>query len=135
MYIIFKCIRIDNIKQKYRLWWWYCYKWLKCIFYTRGKCCRACCRCRKFNKYLNLKNAGAAGDWCYLRQNGTSEAHKLAFDFYDDDNDARFCLRSVQSAGPGGVDVIREIFNVDMGNVTCSGTVSSSGNLTCNNST
>jgi hypothetical protein len=71
------------------------------------------------NTYINFKNAGAAGDWCYLRQIGTSEAYKLAFDFHDDNNDARFCLRSVQSAVSGGVDVIKEVFTVDMGNVTC----------------
>ncbi len=69
------------------------------------------------NTYINFKNAGATGDWCYIRQIGTSEAYKLALDFHDDNNDARFCIRNVQSSVAGGVDVVREVFTVDNGNV------------------
>ena len=63
-----------------------------------------------------------------MRQVGTSEAYKLAFDFHDDNNDARFCLRSVQSAVSGGVDVIKEVFTVDMGNVTCANSLTVGNN-------
>ena len=69
------------------------------------------------NTYINFKGAGAGSDWCYIRQIGTSEAYKLALDFHDDNNDARFCIRNVQSSVAGGVDVVREVFTVDNGNV------------------
>jgi hypothetical protein len=72
------------------------------------------------NTYINFKGAGAGTDWCYLRQIGTSDNYKLAFDFHDDSNDARFCLRSVRSAVAGGVDVINEVFTVDNGDLTIS---------------
>ncbi len=88
------------------------------------------------NTYLNFKGAGAGNDCCYLRQIGTTnEAYKLAFDFHDDDNDARFCIRSVRSAVEGGVDIVREVFTVDMGNVSCMASLYVSGTTTLNNAT
>ncbi len=39
----------------------------------------------------------ANNDWCYIRQVGSDNAFKLAFDFHDDGNDAGFCIRNVQS--------------------------------------
>ncbi len=62
------------------------------------------------NTYLNLKDAGANSDWCYIRQIGASNAYKLAFDFHDD-VDARFCIRSIQSTN--NPDTITEVFTVD----------------------
>ena len=79
------------------------------------------------NTYINFKGAGAGTDWCYLRQIGQPELYKLALDFHDDNNDARFCIRSVRSAVAGGVDVINEVFTVDMGNVKATGTVRATG--------
>ena len=73
------------------------------------------------NTFINFKNAGATGDWCYLRQIGGNEAYKLAFDFHDDNNDARFCIRSINSDPEGVADVIREVFSVDMGKVSIKG--------------
>jgi hypothetical protein len=49
------------------------------------------------NTYINFKQAGTNNDWCYLRQIGGNNAYKLAFDFHDDGNDARFCIRNVTS--------------------------------------
>ena len=81
----------------------------------------------KTNTYINFRNAGASSDWCYLRQIGTSNTYKLAFDFHDDGNDARFCLRNVQSAGVT-TDIITEVFTVDNGYVTCTGYITSGNN-------
>ncbi len=74
-----------------------------------------------FNINLNVSNGVATcisslgvGDWCYLRQVGLIEAYKLAFDFHDDNNNARFCIRSVQSSIVRGVDAIQEFFSVDI---------------------
>ena len=68
------------------------------------------------NTYINFKFAGTNNDWCYLRQIGGDNAFKLAFDFHDDDADARFCIRKVQSAGVDP-DIISEVFTVNNGNV------------------
>ena len=68
----------------------------------------------KTNTYINFKVAGAGNDWCYLRQIGTSEAYKLAFDFHDDNNDARFCLRSVEQCFIIFVDILYQF--CDIGN-------------------
>jgi len=73
------------------------------------------------NTYINFKFAGAGNDWCYLRQIGANNFYKLAFDFHDDNNDARFCLRSVQSAG-AEPDNFTEVFTVDNGNTSMTGT-------------
>lgn len=75
----------------------------------------------KTNTYINFKQAGSTNDWCYIRQIGGDNIYKLAFDFHDDADDARFCIRSVQSAA--NPDVIKEVFTVDNGNITCSGTI------------
>ncbi len=82
----------------------------------------------KINTYLNLKFAGTNNDWCYLRQIGTDNVFKLAFDFHDDGNDARFCIRNVQTAGVT-TDVITEVFTVDNGNVSCTGYITSGNNV------
>ena len=80
------------------------------------------------NTYISFKGAGAGNDWCYLRQIGASENIKLALDFLDDNNDARFCIRSNQStANP---DTITEVFTVDNGNVTATGTLTIAGATT-----
>ncbi len=86
------------------------------------------------NTYLNFKNAGGGNDWCYLRQIGTSEAYELALDFHYDDIDARFCIRSIQSAG-AGTDIVKEVFTVDMGNVFCMSSLNVSGFTTLSNDT
>jgi hypothetical protein len=44
------------------------------------------------NTYINFKYAGTNNDWCYLLQIGGDSAYKLAFDFHDDEADARFCI-------------------------------------------
>jgi hypothetical protein len=72
------------------------------------------------NTYINFKWAGAGNDWCYLRQIGGNNTYKLAFDFHDDNNDARFCIRSVQSAGAEPDNMV-EVFTVDNGNTTMTG--------------
>jgi hypothetical protein len=77
------------------------------------------------NTYINFKGAGAGNDWCYLRQIGGNENIKLAFDFLDDANDARFCIR--QNASVNNPDTITEVFTVDNGNVSCTGTLTTSG--------
>ena len=67
------------------------------------------------NTYFNLKYANASSDWCYIRQIGGNNAYKLAFDFHDDNDDARFCIRSIEStANP---DITREVFTVNNTNV------------------
>jgi hypothetical protein len=84
------------------------------------------------NTYLNLKVAGTNDDWCYLRQIGTVDNYKLTFDFHDS-KDARFCLRSVESViNP---DTITEVFTIDNGNVSCTGTLNISGSTTLNSNT
>jgi hypothetical protein len=55
---------------------------------------------------------------------GSDNAFKLAFDFHDDGNDARFCIRNVQSTNNS--DTITEVFTVDNGNVSCTGDLSCS---------
>ncbi len=70
-----------------------------------------------------------------LREIGTNESHEIAFNFHDDYNNARFCLRNFRSAVPGGVDVVKEVFTVDMGNVSCMASLNVSGNTTLNNAT
>jgi len=75
----------------------------------------------KTNTYINFKQAGTNNDWCYLRQIGGDNTYKLAFDFHDDDADARFCIRKIQStASP---DIVKEVFLVDNGNITCTGNI------------
>ena len=74
------------------------------------------------NTYLNLKFAGTASDWCYMRQIGGDNAYKLAFDFHDDDADARFCLRKINSSA-FDPDNVKEVFTVDNGNITCTGNI------------
>jgi hypothetical protein len=85
------------------------------------------------NTFINFKSAGAAGDWCYLRQIGSNNAYKLAFDFHDDGDDARFCLRSINSFS--NPDIITEVFTVDNGNVSCVGTLNVSGTTRLNSAT
>ena len=80
------------------------------------------------NTYINFKFAGTGSDWCYIRQIGTTNAYKLAFDFHDDEADARFCIRKIQSAAQS-TDIIDEVFTVDNGNVTATGKINSLTNL------
>jgi hypothetical protein len=80
------------------------------------------------NTYIAFKGSGAGNDWAYLRQIGDNEAIKLALDFHDDANDARFCIRSIASAG-NNPDVNYEVFTVDNGNVNCTGNITCSGSL------
>ena len=75
----------------------------------------------KINTYISFKGAGAGSDWCYLRQIGGNESIKLALDFCDDANDARFCIRNNKSVD--NPDTITEVFTVDNGNVTATGTI------------
>ncbi len=71
------------------------------------------------NTYLNLKDTAANSDCCYIRPMGGVNAYKLAFDFHDNESDARFCIRKIQStANP---DSISQVFTVDNGNVSCTG--------------
>ncbi len=70
----------------------------------------------KTNTYINFKFAGTDNDWCYLRQIGGVNAYKLAFDFHDDDNDARFCIKRIFSSGQDP-DLITEVFTVDIINL------------------
>lgn len=76
------------------------------------------------NTYIAFKGStvGAGNDWAYLRQIGGNEAIKLSLDFHDDANDARFCIRSIASAG-NNPDVNYEVFTVDNGNVSCTGSL------------
>ena len=70
----------------------------------------------KTNTYINFKQAGTTDDWCYLRQISTTpNTFKLALDFHDDNNDARFCIRSITSTDTP--DTISEVFSVDMGKI------------------
>ena len=68
------------------------------------------------NTYLNLKFAGTGSDWCYIRQIGDTNNYKLAFDFYDDNNDGRFCIRRIQPNV--STDTIKELFTVDNSTVS-----------------
>jgi len=76
------------------------------------------------NTYIAFKGStvGAGNDWAYLRQIGGNESIKLSLDFHDDANDARFCIRSIASAG-NNPDVNYEVFTVDNGNVSCTGSL------------
>ena len=49
------------------------------------------------NTYLSFAYLGSDNDWAYLRQIGGSNLIHMVLDFHDDDNDARFSIRSVQS--------------------------------------
>ncbi len=61
---------------------------------------------------------------------GGDNTYKLAFDFHDD-VDARFCIRSITStANP---DTVTEVFTVDNGNVSCTGSTTTSRIRTHNN--
>jgi len=73
------------------------------------------------NTYINFKYAGAVNDWCFLRQIGGDNSYKLVFDFHDDGNDARFAIRNIQSTS--NPDIVTEVFTVDNGNVSCTGTL------------
>jgi hypothetical protein len=66
----------------------------------------------KTNTYINFKDAVASSDWCCIRQIGTSNNYKLAFDSHDD-VDARFCIRSLTSTD--NPDTVKEFFTVDHG--------------------
>jgi hypothetical protein len=85
------------------------------------------------NTYINFKNAGSGNDWCNLRQIGGNESIKLAFDFHDDINDARFCIRS--SNDYTYPDTIKEVFTVDDGNFTCTGTIMGTAVNCCDSGT
>ncbi len=82
------------------------------------------------NTYLSFKDAGASSDWCYLRQIGSSNAYKLALDFMDDGDDARFCIRNNKSTD--NPDTITEVFTVNNGNISNTGTLSIAGATTLN---
>ena len=55
---------------------------------------------------------------------GKDNAFKLASDFHDDGNDARFYIRNVQLTN--NPDTISEVSTVDNGNVSCTGDLSCS---------
>ena len=99
------------------MWRWYFYKWFRCFYYVTDIVDAG----NKPNTYINFKQAGTSNDWCYLRQIGGVNAYKLAFDFHDDGNDARFCMRNVTSVT--NPDSIKEVFTVDNGNITCTGNI------------
>jgi hypothetical protein len=42
------------------------------------------------NTYLTFRPSITNNDWWYVRQIGSDNTYKLAFDFHDDGNDARF---------------------------------------------
>ncbi len=84
----------------------------------------------KTNTYINFKDAGANSDWCYIKQIGGSNTCKLALDFNDDGNDARFCMRNVQSTNTP--DSITEVFAADNGNTSCTGTISAASTIYAN---
>ena len=65
----------------------------------------------KLNTFLSFRGTGIGNDWAYLRNIGDQESIKLALDFHDDADDARFCIRSVQSSAEP--DIIREVFTVN----------------------
>ena len=79
------------------------------------------------NTYINFKDAGANSDWCYLRQIGGNNTYKLSFDFHDDNNDARFCIRNINSVNNATTDTTKEVFTVDNGNTTMTGTLTATG--------
>jgi len=70
------------------------------------------------NTYLILKHAGAANDWCYVRQTGGDDNYKLSFDFYDND-DSRFAIRYI--IPNAGIDTVKEIFKVDIVDIYANG--------------
>ena len=72
------------------------------------------------NTYINFKSGGTS-DFCNIRQIGIDNAYKLAFDFHDNGNDARFCLRNITSSS--NPDTVTEVFTVDNGNVSCTGSI------------
>jgi hypothetical protein len=55
-----------------------------------------------------------------FRQIGGDNTYKLAFDFHDDDADARFCIRKIHSSGQDP-DIVNEVFTVDNGVVSIDG--------------
>jgi hypothetical protein len=71
------------------------------------------------NTYLTFKANVAGNDWCHIRQVGSDNFFKLALDFHDDGDDARFCIRNVKSTDTP--DTIIEVFSVNNGNVACTG--------------
>jgi len=71
------------------------------------------------NTYLTFKANVAGNDWCHIRQVGSDNFFKLALDFHDDGDDARFCIRNVKSTDTP--DTITEVFSVNNGNVACTG--------------
>jgi hypothetical protein len=75
------------------------------------------------NTFLSFRGTGLGNDWAYLRNIGGDETIKLALDFHDDNDDARFCIRCVQSAG-AEPDNIKEVFTVDNANTTINGNLS-----------
>ena len=78
------------------------------------------------NTYLTLKGNSPVNDvWVNIRQIGTtSDAIKIAFDFLDNGNDARFCIRNIQVVN-GGTDIITEVFTVDNGTIILNNTINS----------
>jgi hypothetical protein len=71
----------------------------------------------------------------YLRQIGGAEsadAFNLALDFHDNGNDARFCIRNVNSAVVG-TDIETEVFTGKHCNISCTGTLTVTGATTINN--
>ena len=42
------------------------------------------------NTFLSFRGTGVGNDWAYLRNIGGDESIKLALDFHDDNDDARF---------------------------------------------
>ena len=51
------------------------------------------------NTYISFAPLGSVNDWAYLRQIGGTNLIHMVLDFHDDDNDSRFSIRSVKSAG------------------------------------
>jgi microcystin-dependent protein len=49
------------------------------------------------NTYIRFGPAGAASDWAYLRQIGTTNAMHLSLDYFDDADDGLFSIRRLQS--------------------------------------
>ena len=46
-----------------------------------------------------MLSLGSGNDWAYLRQLGGTNLIHMVLDFHNDDNDSRFSIRSVKSAG------------------------------------
>mmetsp|Transcript_71740 Transcript_71740/g.191401 ORF Transcript_71740/g.191401 Transcript_71740/m.191401 type:complete len:856 (-) Transcript_71740:250-2817(-) len=65
------------------------------------------------NTYIAFKPNASNSDCCYLREIGGDNAIRLALDFHDDGNDAKFVIRNVQSVS--NPDVIIEVFSVTNG--------------------